>query len=120
MLGLDQDLEAELGIDSIKRVEILGALVKSLPQNLSAMRKTAQGILLELENSRHHIRQKLEKTNWERAIDSALQHSIQQLPETKSKVALLSPPMLPVSASGASYPPPSATCPALVVGEDIE
>lgn len=51
-----------------------------MPQNLSAMRKTAQGILLELENSRHHIHQKLEKTNWERAIDSALQHSIQQLP----------------------------------------
>ncbi|MDB5986697.1 MAG: family NAD(P)-dependent oxidoreductase, partial [Nevskia sp.] len=31
MLGLDQDLEAELGIDSIKRVEILGALQKTLP-----------------------------------------------------------------------------------------
>ena len=30
MLGLDQDLEAELGIDSIKRVEILGAPVVSL------------------------------------------------------------------------------------------
>ena len=35
MLGLDQDLEAELGIDSIKRVEILGALQKSLPQPLA-------------------------------------------------------------------------------------
>jgi len=31
MLGLEQDLEAELGIDSIKRVEILGAMQKSLP-----------------------------------------------------------------------------------------
>ncbi|QIB35179.1 type I polyketide synthase [Ancylobacter pratisalsi] len=31
MLGLDQKLEADLGIDSIKRVEIVGALVKSLP-----------------------------------------------------------------------------------------
>jgi acyl transferase domain-containing protein/NAD(P)H-dependent flavin oxidoreductase YrpB (nitropropane dioxygenase family) len=31
MLGLDQDMEAELGIDSIKRVEILGALQKILP-----------------------------------------------------------------------------------------
>ncbi|WP_348675642.1 beta-ketoacyl synthase N-terminal-like domain-containing protein, partial [uncultured Abyssibacter sp.] len=31
MLGLDQDLEAELGIDSIKRVEILGALKEALP-----------------------------------------------------------------------------------------
>ncbi|KAH8682111.1 P-loop containing nucleoside triphosphate hydrolase protein [Xylariales sp. PMI_506] len=51
-----------------------------MPANLTAMRKTAQGILLELENSRHHIRQRLDKTNWERAIDSALQHSISQLP----------------------------------------
>ncbi|WP_287127739.1 SDR family NAD(P)-dependent oxidoreductase, partial [Candidatus Cyanaurora vandensis] len=32
MLGLDQDMEAELGIDSIKRVEIFGALQKSLPE----------------------------------------------------------------------------------------
>jgi len=31
MLGLDQDIEAELGIDSIKRVEVLGALQKRLP-----------------------------------------------------------------------------------------
>ncbi|MEW6426946.1 MAG: beta-ketoacyl synthase N-terminal-like domain-containing protein [Thermodesulfobacteriota bacterium] len=30
MLGLDQDMEAELGIDSIKRVEILGALTREL------------------------------------------------------------------------------------------
>ncbi|KAI1488428.1 kinesin motor domain-containing protein [Biscogniauxia mediterranea] len=51
-----------------------------MPSNLAAMRKTAQGILLELEHSRHHIHQKLEKTNWERAIDGALQHSIRQLP----------------------------------------
>ncbi|KAK8111657.1 kinesin-like protein Klp5 [Apiospora kogelbergensis] len=51
-----------------------------MPANLAAMRKTAQGILLELENSRHHLHQKLEKTNWERAIDTALQHSITQLP----------------------------------------
>jgi acyl carrier protein len=36
MLGLDQDLEAELGIDSIKRVEILGALQKSLPEPFAA------------------------------------------------------------------------------------
>jgi hypothetical protein len=35
MLGLDQDLEAELGIDSIKRVEILGALQKNLPEPLA-------------------------------------------------------------------------------------
>lgn len=31
MLGLDQNLEADLGIDSIKRVEVVGALLKTLP-----------------------------------------------------------------------------------------
>jgi acyl transferase domain-containing protein/NAD(P)-dependent dehydrogenase (short-subunit alcohol dehydrogenase family) len=31
MLALDADLEADLGVDSIKRVEILGALQKALP-----------------------------------------------------------------------------------------
>src|SRR3546814_5870902 len=31
MLGLDADLEADLGIDSIKRVEILGAFQKAMP-----------------------------------------------------------------------------------------
>jgi kinesin family protein 18/19 len=49
--------------------------------SLTAMRKTAQGILLELENSRQHFHQKLDKSNWERAIDSALQNSIRQMIE---------------------------------------
>ncbi|MFB8790597.1 MAG: acyltransferase domain-containing protein [Potamolinea sp.] len=35
MLGLERDMEAELGIDSIKRVEILGALQKNLPEPYS-------------------------------------------------------------------------------------
>ena len=43
MLGLDQDLEAELGIDSIKRVEILGALQKQLPEAF------ANGIKTQME-----------------------------------------------------------------------
>ncbi|EFQ33653.1 kinesin motor domain-containing protein [Colletotrichum graminicola] len=52
----------------------------SMPASLVAIRKTAQGILVELEHSRHHIHQKLEHTNWERSIDTALHHSIKQLP----------------------------------------
>ncbi|WP_428309393.1 SDR family NAD(P)-dependent oxidoreductase [Hydrocarboniphaga sp.] len=36
MLALDADLEADLGIDSIKRVEIVGALQKKLPESLAA------------------------------------------------------------------------------------
>ncbi|KAL9613130.1 MAG: hypothetical protein Q9167_002295 [Letrouitia subvulpina] len=50
-------------------------------QNLGAMRKTAQGILLELEGSRHHYHQKFTKSNWKRSIDSALQNGIRQLKE---------------------------------------
>ncbi|KAI5459106.1 P-loop containing nucleoside triphosphate hydrolase protein [Mariannaea sp. PMI_226] len=51
----------------------------SMPPNLHTIRKTAQGILLELENSRHHIHQKLDKSSWERAIDTALNHTLRQL-----------------------------------------
>ena len=54
---------------------------EEMPPSLEAMRKTAQGILLELEDSRQHYHQKLQKSNWERAIDSALQNSIRQLNE---------------------------------------
>ena len=54
-------------------------------QNISAMRKTAHGILLELENSRHHYHQKLVKSNWERAIDSAFQNGIRQLKEADAR-----------------------------------
>ena len=53
--------------------------------NISTMRKTAHGILLELENSRHHYHQKLIKGNWERAIDSALQNGIRQLKDADAR-----------------------------------
>ena len=36
MLGLDADLEADLGVDSIKRVEIMGALQKALPDTIGS------------------------------------------------------------------------------------
>ncbi len=42
MLGLDQDIEADLGIDSIKRVEILGAFRDALPKAMSE--KLADGV----------------------------------------------------------------------------
>ncbi|KAI9170762.1 Kinesin-like protein 6 [Paramyrothecium foliicola] len=51
----------------------------AMPQNLTAIRKTVQGILVELENSRYHMHQKLEKASWERALESALTHSIKLL-----------------------------------------
>lgn len=54
---------------------------EGLPDNLQAMRKTAQGILIELEGSRQHYHQRLAKSNWQRAIDSAVQNSVKQLAE---------------------------------------
>ncbi|CAK7207465.1 tubulin-dependent ATPase kip3 [Sporothrix eucalyptigena] len=50
-----------------------------LPTALTAMRKTARGIMAELEHSRHHLHQKIERGNWERPLDSALQHSVAQI-----------------------------------------
>ncbi|WP_421793934.1 SDR family NAD(P)-dependent oxidoreductase [Hydrocarboniphaga effusa] len=41
MLALDADLEADLGIDSIKRVEIVGALQKQLPAEIGAAMQAA-------------------------------------------------------------------------------
>ena len=49
--------------------------------NLQAIRKTAQGILLELEGSRHHYHQRLGKTTWERGMNSAVENAIRQLKE---------------------------------------
>lgn len=55
-------------------------------RNFLAMRKTAQGMLLELESSRHHFHQRISKSNWERPLDSALQNGIRQLEENEARV----------------------------------
>jgi acyl carrier protein len=34
MLGLDQGLESDLGIDSIKRIEVVGAMLQALPEQM--------------------------------------------------------------------------------------
>lgn len=49
------------------------------PKSMVAMRKTASGILVELEGSRQHYHQRLGKNNWCRAIDTALQDGLRQL-----------------------------------------
>lgn len=54
------------------------------PKSLAAMRKTAQGILAELENSRQHYHQRISKGNWDRALETALQTGIRQIKETDS------------------------------------
>lgn len=54
------------------------------PHNLVAMKKSAQGVLVELEGSRQHYHQKLSKGNWQRAVDTALQMGLKQLQEVDS------------------------------------
>ncbi|CAL5870177.1 uncharacterized protein PFLUO_LOCUS4412 [Penicillium psychrofluorescens] len=49
--------------------------------NLWAIRKTAQGILLELEGSRHHYNRRLAQSTWERPIISAVENAVKQLEE---------------------------------------
>jgi acyl transferase domain-containing protein/NAD(P)H-dependent flavin oxidoreductase YrpB (nitropropane dioxygenase family) len=49
VLGLEQDIEAELGIDSIKRMEIVDALLKRLPENGSAQSKRRADEMLRLK-----------------------------------------------------------------------
>ncbi|KAJ5590523.1 hypothetical protein N7450_004495 [Penicillium hetheringtonii] len=49
--------------------------------NLLKIRKTAQGILLELEDSRHHYNQRLSKNTWDRAMNSAVENGTKQLQE---------------------------------------
>ena len=55
---------------------------EALLSSLAAMRKAADGIVIELEETRKHLRQQIGKSNWERAIDSALQNALRQLSET--------------------------------------
>ncbi|OOF96009.1 hypothetical protein ASPCADRAFT_168903 [Aspergillus carbonarius ITEM 5010] len=47
--------------------------------NLQAVRKTAQGILLELESSRQHYHQRLTRSTWDRGMNSAVEHAVRQL-----------------------------------------
>lgn len=49
--------------------------------NLQAIRKTAQGILVELEGTRQHYHQRLSKSTWDRGINSAVDNAARQLQE---------------------------------------
>ena len=50
-------------------------------KNMGAVRKTAQGIMIELESGRSHCQQKSTKSNWDRPLNTALTASLQQLQE---------------------------------------
>ncbi|XYH92965.1 SDR family NAD(P)-dependent oxidoreductase [Sorangium sp. So ce1128] len=50
MLGLDQDMEGELGIDSIKRIEILETLLRQLPPPLAARLRSSMDRLSRIRS----------------------------------------------------------------------
>ena len=53
-------------------------------KNMQAVRKTAQGIMIELETGRHHCQQKVLKSNWDRPLTSALDQGLRQLKEVET------------------------------------
>ncbi|KAI9728411.1 MAG: kinesin-like protein Klp5 [Chrysothrix sp. TS-e1954] len=53
-------------------------------RELVSMRRKAQGILTELETSRHHFHQCLSKSTWQRHLDTALQTGLKQLQDLES------------------------------------
>ncbi|KAK6000335.1 hypothetical protein QM012_003967 [Aureobasidium pullulans] len=61
------------------------------PLSLTSMRKTASGILVELEGSRQHYHKRLAKANWERSLDTALQNGIRQMQEVDAPTSMTSP-----------------------------
>ena len=52
--------------------------------SMQAVRKTAQGLLVELENSRHHCQQKVASSTWDRSMVSAFDHSVRQLDDIET------------------------------------
>lgn len=60
--------------------------LEDMPDNVIALRKAAQGILAELEQSRSHYHQRLSKSIWSRAIDAALNTGLKQLEEAGQDV----------------------------------
>jgi acyl transferase domain-containing protein len=88
MLGLDQDMEAELGIDSIKRVEILGALQKRLPEPLAAS-----------------VKEQMESLTRVKSLNGIVMHLLSDLSTSASTPAPTSPMPTAVEAdSPASLP----------------
>ncbi|CAD0083730.1 unnamed protein product [Aureobasidium vineae] len=61
------------------------------PLSLTSMRKTAVGILAELEGSRQHYHKRLAKVSWERSLDTALQNGIRQMQEVDTSTSMTSP-----------------------------
>jgi len=95
MLGLDLDLEADLGIDSIKRVEILGTLRESLPDGRAG--------------SETELMDQLSRAKTLGAIvDRVGRHLSPATAPAESKVEPANPPAACAAADGAANPASSA------------
>ena len=88
MLGLDQDLEAELGIDSIKKVEILGALQKSLPAFMAEAMQSG-----------------MERFTKARSLNAILDAALALTPAGSTSAAVVTTTVPVVGAAAASTPP---------------
>jgi acyl carrier protein len=84
MLGLDQDLEAELGIDSIKRVEIMGALQKTLPQALAATVQSKMESLTRVKSLNGIVQQLQEASSLESPTTQAVCRALCDAGKTRS------------------------------------
>lgn len=100
MLELDMDMEADLGIDSIKRVEILAALQKRLPE-LPAVDSAYMGTLRTLRQVLDHV----EKAFPENTIGAARILEPQAMPpEVSAGAAGLETTLLNVICELTGYP----------------
>lgn len=54
---------------------------EEMPSQITAMRDTAAGIMVELEESRHHHHKRLERSTWASKLDTALNFGLRQLTE---------------------------------------
>ena len=96
MVGLDQSLESDLGIDSIKRIEVVGAMLQALPERyreaLSASRSklntqaTLEGMLEHAERGREQReprRSLLKSPGREHRLRRASRPGMSSLPKPK-------------------------------------
>jgi polyketide-type polyunsaturated fatty acid synthase PfaA len=107
MLELDMDMEADLGIDSIKRVEILGSIQESYPE-LPELDPEALSELRTLAQIINYMREQLENSAPSSAVDSvqAASSAAPQVLVASSSidVAELTQGMLEVVADKTGYP----------------
>ena len=96
-INADMDLEADLGIDSIKRVEILSAIQEKLP-GAPKVKPEHLGTLRTLKSIADYLSQGMA------APPAAVQLAPEQVPVTASTVASVLPALLAIVSEKTGYP----------------